>query len=408
MTGRINNIAKDLRRDLFLKLREELRSDLREAETDRVAEPEERIRALIERERYAGNLSRFERRSLASALKGSVQGLDVLEDLLADPEVSEIMVNGPDRIFIEKAGRIHCLDRRFESEERLEDAIRRIVGSCNRVISESSPIADARLADGSRVNAVISPVALDGPVLTIRHFPDDPVTMKDLMAFGTITPEAAFFLQRLVEASYSFMISGGTSAGKTTFLNALSLYIPEEERVVTIEDNAELQLQKIPDLVRLEAKAANMEGNAAITIRDLIRTALRMRPDRLLIGEVRGAEAAELLMALNTGHEGSLSTIHANSAGDVVPRLLTLALMGMRLPEETILSQIASGIDILVHLGRMPDKSRKVLEITEIVGMEAGHVRLNPIFARENGTGELRRCGELLDKSKLIRKGVML
>ncbi len=337
----------------------------------------------------------------------SIRRLDVLQELIEDNTVTEIMVNGPDHIFIERTGHIEKWDKKFTSQERLEDVIQQIVGKCNRVINESMPIVDARLENGARVHAVASPVALDGPILTIRRFPDQPITMEKLIELGSITKECMDFLVNLVKARYSFLIGGGTGSGKTTFLNALSAYIPEDERVITIEDNAELQIQGVSNLVRLEAKTANTQGGQEITIRDLIKAALRMRPDRLVIGEVRGAEAVDLLQALNTGHEGSLSTIHANSGKDMGSRLETMALMGMDLPLEAVQRQIISGVDIFVHLGRMRDKSRKALEVAEVTGIEKGEILLRPLFNYREDKG-LVQVGRLKNQRKLERAGIGL
>ena len=325
-------------------------------------------------------LSLKEKVQLRQELFHSVRKLDVLQELIEDETVTEIMVNGPDAIFVERAGKLTKWDKTFTSGEKLEDVIQQIVGKCNRVVNESMPIVDARLDNGARVNAVIRPVALNGPILTIRRFPDTPITMEKLIALGSLPSECAEFLAALVRARYSMVIGGGTGSGKTTFLGALSNYIPPDERLITIEDNAELKIQGIANLVRLEAKMANMEGAASITIRDLIKTALRMRPDRIIVGEVRGGEAVDMLQALNTGHDGSLSTAHANSASDMLSRLETMTLMGVDLPLEAIRRQIASGVDILIHLGRMRDKSRKVLEITEICGFENHEIKTRTRF----------------------------
>lgn len=270
-----------------------------------------------------------EKTKLSRELFYSVRRLDILQDLIDDREVTEIMVNGPDRIYVEKNGRLFLWNRSFASAEKLEDVVQQIVGKCNRVVNERMPIVDARLKDGSRVNVVISPIALEGPILTIRRFPEKPITMEKLIDSGSISAEAAVFLKKMVCAGYSIIIGGGTSAGKTTFLNALSNYIPREERIITIEDNAELQIQGIDNLVRMEAKMANIEGNAEITIRDLIKTALRMRPDRIIVGEVRSGEAVDMLQAFNTGHDGSLCTIHANSCFDMLSRLETMVHYGL-------------------------------------------------------------------------------
>ena len=350
-------------------------------------------------------ISLNEKLQLRQELFYSVRKLDVLQELIEDETVTEIMVNGPDAIFVERGGRLGKWDKSFTSREKLEDVIQQIAGRCNRVINESMPIVDARLENGARVNAVISPVALNGPILTIRRFPDTPITMDRLIALGSLTCECARFLKALVRARYSIVIGGGTGSGKTTFLGALSDYIPEDERIITIEDNAELKIQGVENLVRLEAKMANMEGAVSVSIRDLIKTALRMRPDRIVVGEVRGGEAVDMLQALNTGHEGSLSTAHANSARDMLSRLETMTLMGVDLPLEAIRRQIASGVDILIHLGRMRDKTRKVLEITEVCGYEKNEIITRTHFRREEDLG-LVQVSELLNREKLARAGV--
>ena len=349
-------------------------------------------------------ISLNEKLQLRQELFYSVRKLDVLQELIEDETVTEIMVNGPDAIFVERGGRLGKWDKSFTSREKLEDVIQQIAGRCNRVINESMPIVDARLENGARVNAVISPVALNGPILTIRRFPDTPITMDRLIALGSLTCECARFLKALVRARYSIVIGGGTGSGKTTFLGALSDYIPEDERIITIEDNAELKIQGVENLVRLEAKMANMEGAVSVSIRDLIKTALRMRPDRIVVGEVRGGEAVDMLQALNTGHEGSLSTAHANSARDMLSRLETMTLMGVDLPLEAIRRQIASGVDILIHLGRMRDKTRKVLEITEVCGYEKNEIITRTLFRREEDLG-LVQVSELLNREKLARAG---
>lgn len=350
-------------------------------------------------------LSLKEKVELRQELFHSVRKLDVLQELIEDETVTEIMVNGPDAIFVERKGKLKKWDKCFTSREKLEDVIQQIVGRCNRVVNEAMPIADARLENGARVNAVIQPVALNGPILTIRRFPDTPVTMEKLISLGSLPRECAEFLAVLVKARYSIVIGGGTGSGKTTFLGALSEYIPSDERIITIEDNAELKIQGIPNLVQLEAKMANVEGASSITIRDLIKAALRMRPDRIVVGEVRGGEAVDMLQALNTGHEGSLSTAHANSARDMLSRLETMTLMGVELPLEAIRRQIASGVDILIHLGRMRDKSRKVLEITEVCGFEDHEIRTRTLYRWKEGEG-LVKTAPLLNREKLIRAGI--
>ena len=348
-----------------------------------------------------------EKAELRQELFYSVRKLDVLQELIEDESVTEIMVNGPEAIFIERDGKLEKWENSFTSQEKLEDVIQQIAGRCNRVINESMPIVDARLENGSRVNAVISPVALNGPILTVRRFPDRPVTMEKLISLGSLPRQCAEFLASLVKARYSMIIGGGTGSGKTTFLGALSNYIPKDERLITIEDNAELKIQGVENLVRMEAKMANMEGGASITIRDLIRTALRMRPDRIIVGEVRGEEAVDMLQALNTGHEGSLSTAHANSARDMLSRLETMTLMGMDLPLEAIRRQIASGVDILIHLGRLRDKSRKVLEIAEVCGFENHEICTRTLYQWKEGCG-LVKTAELFNREKLNRAGVKI
>ena len=352
-------------------------------------------------------LSLKEKVELRQELFCSVRNLDVLQELIDDESVTEIMVNGPDHIFVERGGKLTRWNKVFTSEEKLEDVIQQIVGRCNRVVNESMPIVDARLENGARVNAVVYPVALNGPILTIRRFPDDPITMEKLIAFGSITEECAQFLKKLVQARYSIVIGGGTGSGKTTFLGAVTEYIPKDERLITIEDNAELKIRGIDNLVCLEAKMANMAGAVSVTIRDLIRSALRMRPDRIIVGEVRGGEAVDMLQSLNTGHDGSLSTLHANSSQDMLSRIETMKLMGIDLPLEAIRRQIASGVDILVHLGRMRDKSRKLLEITEVCGFENGEIQTRPLYRWEEGKG-LVKTGELLHCEKMKRAGIRL
>ncbi len=343
------------------------------------------------------------RGAMRKELFDSVRRLDVIQDLIDDPKVTEIMVNGFDRIFVERGGIVSRYPKSFTSREKLEDVVQQIVGKCNRIINESSPIVDARLENGSRVNVVVEPACIGGPVLTIRRFPDSPITMERLIAMGSITQEAAGFLEELVKSGYSILIGGGTSAGKTTFLNALSHYIPGDERIITIEDTAELQVQGIENLVRLEARSANMEGGRQITIRELIKTALRMRPNRIIVGEVRQEEAIDLLQAWNTGHDGSIGTLHANSTADMISRLETMVLMGMQLPLEAIRRQIASGVDIMVHLGRRKDKKRRVLEISEVTGYAPPEVLLQPLYRWDDKDSVLRRENQLMHREKLER-----
>lgn len=333
----------------------------------------------------------------------SVRKLDVLQELVDDPSVTEIMVNGYRNIFVEKSGKIRKWEKAFSSEERLWDVIQQIAGRCNRVVNEETPILDARLANGARVNAVLPPVSLDGPVLTIRRFPDEPITMVKLVAWGSITQAAADFLKKLVSSGYTILVGGGTSTGKTTFLNVLSACIPREERIVTIEDNAELQLLGLDNVVRLEARAANLEGGREITIRDLLRTALRMRPSRIIIGEVRSGEAGDFLSCLNTGHSGSLGSAHANSVRDMIGRLENMVLMGMNIPIPVIRRQIVSGIEILVHLGRDGNGKRRVEEIAEITGLKGDEVQIRTLF-RLDGGNHLEPVNPLLHGEKLEKK----
>ncbi len=350
------------------------------------------------------NLSLNLKQTIARDLFYSIRRLDILQALTDDPKVTEIMINGYENIFIERAGKLSRWDKKFESKTKLDDVIQQIVAKCNRTVNESSPIVDARLENGSRVNIVLDPIALNGPIVTIRRFPERPYLMKDLMNFGAIDAGTAEFLHKLVIAGYNIFISGGTGSGKTTFLNALSDFIPKDERIITIEDSAELQIVGVENLVRLETRNANVEGCAEITIRDLIRSSLRMRPDRIIVGEVRGAEAIDMVQALNTGHDGSLSTGHANSAADMIARLETMILMGMDLPLSAIRGQLASGIDIIVHLGRLRDKSRKVIEIAEVTGIEDGRVALQTLYRfREDGEDENGKIrGELVRENPLI------
>jgi pilus assembly protein CpaF len=353
------------------------------------------------------------RRKLRKEVFDSLRRLDLLQSFIDDPSVTEIMINGKDNIFVEQNGYLRKLPEHFESEEKLVDVIQQIVAGCNRVVNEASPIVDARLADGSRVNVVMRPVSLCGPTLTIRRFPEKAITMEELIRLGSVSREAAEFLGTLVQAKYNIFISGGTGSGKTTFLNVLSGCIPSDERLITIEDSAELQIQGIENLVRLETRNSNADGCREIAIRDLIRSALRMRPDRIVVGEVRGPETMDLLTALNSGHDGSMSTGHANSAKDMLSRLENMILMAADLPLPAIRQQVASGLDIIVHLGRLRDKSRRVLEIVEVIGYENGEIRLAPLYRfEETGVrdgkvlGELRKVGSLEHDEKLRTAGL--
>lgn len=404
-------------------LKKEIRRRILESLTFERQMPDEELAELIDEEILnfsGGGLRLQERLLLQKELFDSFRRLDILQELVDDPEITEIMVNGPEEIFVESKGRIRRWEKRFESKEQLLDLIQQIVSSVNRIVNTSSPIADARLADGSRVHVVLEPVALDGPILTIRKFPE-PVTMERLLRYGSISEEAAVFLQKLVEARYNIFVSGGTGAGKTTFLNALSEFIPSGERVITIEDSAELRLRHIENLVRLETREANAEGQGAIGIGMLIRAALRMRPDRILIGEVRGKEALDLLQAMNTGHDGSFSTGHANSPRDMLSRLETMVLMAAELPLPAIRSQIASAVDIMVHVARLRDKSRKVTAIEEVDRYENGEIILNSLYrfqehekggekneASRRVEGSLEKTGELRHREKLRMAGIEL
>lgn len=363
-------------------------------------------------------LSVQEKEELIKEVFNSVRKLDVLQELLEDGEITEIMVNGYQHIFIEKEGCIFPYEKSFTNKEKLEDVIQQIVSKVNRMVNEANPIVDVRLTDGSRVNIVLPPVALNGPIVTIRKFPETPISMDRLIEIGSVTGEVVTFLKKLVRSKYNILISGGTGSGKTTFLNALSQYIPEDERIITIEDSAELQLQKIPNLVRLEVRNANVEGKNEITIRDLMKSALRMRPDRVILGEVRDAAACELLNVMNTGHDGSLSSAHANSPKDMLNRLETLVLTGMgNIPLQAVRSQIASALDIVIQLGRLRDKSRHVLEIAEVAGMENGEIKVVPLYVfQEEGEDENGRIKgklvatdkTLLHQEKLITAGISL
>ncbi len=343
-----------------------------------------------------------------------VRRLGILEELISDPTVTEIMVNGTDAVFVEKEGKILRWDKRFENTEKLKDVIQQIVAKSNRVVNEASPIVDARLENGSRVNVVMNPVALNGPILTIRRFPDDPIRMADLINFGSVTKEAVEFIRKLVISGYNIFVSGGTGSGKTTFLNAMSEFIPSDERVITIEDSAELQIKGVENLVRMETRNSNVEGAGSISIRDLIKSSLRMRPDRIIVGEIRDGAALDFLSAANTGHDGSLSTGHANSAKDMLVRIETMVLMAMDLPLSAIRRQIASAVDIIIHLGRLRDRTRKVLEICEITGIKDGEIVTEPIYKFvETGDknsrmveGELIKKGELKNIEKLCKKGL--
>ncbi len=358
--------------------------------------------------RWNLQLSLKDKISLRTTIFNSLRGLDVLEDLIHDPAITEIMVNGYDTIFVERDGHIERLPLTFSSKEKLANVIQQIVSYSNRRVNEASPIADTRLRDGSRVNIVLNPVAINGPILTIRKFSDAPLTIDRLIELQSITRDAADFLEMLVVSGYNIFVSGGTSSGKTTFLNVLSNFIPKEERVITIEDSAELSLHNVDNLVRLEMRQANMEGQGAITIRDLIHSSLRMRPDRIIVGEVRGPEAIDMLQAMDTGHNGCMSTGHANSAADMLGRLATMSLMAMDIPISAVKSQIASGVDIIIHLGRTRDRLRRVLEITEVVGFDGQNIQLNPLYEYNLACGLTATHNKLIHTDKLLAHGFQL
>lgn len=365
---------------------------------------------------YYSSLSFRTRKSLVDNVFESIRGLGILGKIIADKSITEVMINGYDTIFVERAGKLEQIPEKFESQERLRNIITKFVQDMGRSVNESNPIVDTRLADGSRVNVVLDPIALNGPIVTIRRFPEEGMTIQKLISYGSITPEAAVFLQKLVRAKYNIFISGGTGSGKTTFLNALSNYIPQTERVITIEDSAELQIRHIPNLVRLETRNANSSGTGGISMRDLIKSSLRMRPERIVVGEVRGEEALDMLQAMNTGHDGSISTGHANSAEDMISRLETMVLSGAAgLPLEAIRQQIASAVDIIIHLSRMRDSSRKTMSISEVVGLEGGKVVMNPLFEFQEDdkttvrkvSGSLNRTkNEMIHPDKFIASGI--
>lgn len=347
-------------------------------------ELEEKIEEIVLTEMAGQYFPINEKVDIVQQIYSSIRGLGLLDTIISDDSITEVMINGHENIFIEKAGRLIKLDKQFESQRRLEDIIQRIVGLAGREVNQANPIVDTRLPDGSRVNVVLPPIALCGPTVTIRKFSKNPMTIERLIAYGSITQDIADVLKLLVKAKYNIFIAGGTGSGKTTFLNALSNYIPKDERVITIEDSAELQITGVDNLVSLETRNANSSGSGAVTIRDLIKSSLRMRPERIVVGEVRGGEALDMLQAMNTGHDGSLSTGHANSTKDMLSRLETMVLQGSEgLPIEAIRQQIASAVDIIIHLSRLRDKSRKTMEISEVTGYENGEIQLNTLYKFE-------------------------
>ena len=419
--NRMEKESRDEKRERLEQIKERIRIQLR----DRSQVDDDVLYACIEEaveeEARAHYLPLAGRLELRNRLVNAFRRLDILQELVDNPEITEIMINGKDQIFVEQHGRISRWEEGFDSNQQLEDMIQQIVSRINRAVNVANPIADARLPDGSRVHIVLPPIALDGPVVTIRKFPE-PITVQRLLELGSLSEEAVEFLKKLVCAGYNIFICGGTGSGKTSFLNAMSAFIPETDRIVTIEDSAELQIRQVPNLVRLETRNANAEGEGAIEISDLIRASLRMRPDRIIVGEVRGKECLDMLQALNTGHEGSLSTGHGNSPKDMLSRLETMTLMAGELPLMAVRSQIASALDIMVHLGRLRDKSRKVLEIVEVGDFENGEIQLNPLFRfeeesdedqkkrdggrrREKVKGSLVKVGSLRSVEKLRQAG---
>ena len=400
---------------VFLDIREKVlaRMDLSREVPDE--EIEEVIFEVLSEENRQRALCLEEKKRLGSMVFNSLRKLDILQELIEDEDITEILVNGPNAIFYEKEGRLTKWNQTFSSPQKLEDVIQQIAGRNNKMVNESLPIVDTRLRDGSRVNIVLPPIAIDGAAMSIRRFPKTPITMEKLIMLDSISAPIAEFLNKLVRAKYNIFISGGTGSGKTTFLNALSAFIPKEERIVTIEDSAELQIHDAENLVRLETRCANFEGIHEITIRDLIRTALRMRPDRIIVGEVRGEETLDMLQAMQSGHDGSLSTGHADSCEDMLYRLETMVLMGMDLPLPAIRAQIGSGIDIMVHLGRIRDKSRKLLDIQEVLRSPDGNTELNCLYQfeethEEGGRvyGVWKKTGTLKNLKKCRMAGITL
>lgn len=396
------------------ELREQLLSQMDLSRELSDGDIREMIDDFVLKKSRAAYMTLSQKQELGQELFNALRKLDILQELVDDTAITEIMINGTENIFIEKKGKIFLWEKKFQSRGKLEDLIQNIVAKSNRIVNEANPIVDTRLENGARVNVVLAPVALNGPIVTIRKFPDQPIQMEDLLRWDALTQEADAFLRNLVIAGYNIFLCGGTGCGKTTFLNALSNYIPKDERVITIEDSAELQIQGLKNLVRMETRNANVEGKNEITIRDLIKTSLRMRPDRIIIGEVRGGEAMDLLQAMNTGHDGCLSTGHGNSPVDMLTRLETMVLMGMDLPVSAIRRQIASAIDILVFLGRLRDKSRRVLSIMEVTGYEQDAVQCEPIYqfqetggGKERVTGILQKVGSLKNTHKLKAAGLL-
>lgn len=374
-------------------------------------ELENQIEGIVSRMLEDQPVSVAERVDITDRIFSSIRGFGLLDVIMKDDDITEVMINGPKEIFIEKSGRLRRLEDRFESERQLEDIIQRIVGLAGREVNQANPIVDTRLSDGSRVNVVLPPISLKGPIVTIRKFSKQPMTVEQLIRYGSIDEEVAKVLEIFVKAKYNIIVSGGTGSGKTTFLNALSNFIPKDERVITIEDSAELQIAGVENLVALETRNANTTGSGAVTIQDLIKSALRMRPERIIVGEVRGAEALDMLQAMNTGHDGSLSTGHANSTGDMLSRLETMVLRGAdNLPLAAVRQQIASAVDIIIQLSRLRDKSRKTMEITEVLECEDNQIKLNPLyrFEEDENTTFEKVSGQLLRTSNPLKNDYKL
>ena len=412
LTEERNNLTEEAINHLVLEVKNVLLTDALFLGKATDSQLMMRIKETIDQRSGQYNIGMNDRERIARRVFARLRGLGILDELLADESVTEIMVNGAKHIFVERGGKIYRVSRTFESEEELYNIIQRIVGKAGKEVNPANPIVDTRLPDGSRVNVVVPPISRSGATVTIRKFSRNPMTVEKLLEYGSITPDAARFLEKLVKARYNIFISGGTGSGKTTFLNAMSNFIPADERIMTIEDSAELQIHKLSNLISLETRNANSSGKGEVTIRELIRSALRMRPDRIIVGEVRGEEALDMLQAMNTGHDGSLSTGHANSTRDMLSRLETMVLQGNAgLPLMAIRQQIASALDVIIHLSRLRDKSRRTMEITEVLGCENGEIQLNPLFRfEEDGSstlnhvsGSLVRTGNQLQNTHKLR-----
>lgn len=404
---KVCDVMSQKREDIWSELKAVVLEELNFAEEVTDEQVLEVIDRVLKTSGLCRNVSLNRRCELRQELFHSIRKLDMLEELLKDDTVTEIMINGEKGIFLERDGRLESFSGAAVSKEKLEELVVKITGESNRIINEASPLADARLEDGSRVHVAVSPVALDGIVITIRKFPKKAITLEELLEKGSLNEEIAEFLKKAVKAKYNIFVSGGTGTGKTTLLNVLSDFVPKNERIITIEDTAELRILNVPNLVRLEARASSVEGCREITIRDLLRASLRMRPDRIIVGEVRGEEALDMIQAMCSGHNGSLSCGHGNSIADMLYRLETMVLMGRELPAQVVRRQLASGIDLMVHLGRLRDKRRVILEISEIEGCENGEIIINPLYRfSQSGTPQWEKAGELHHKDKLVMAGL--